>query len=275
MRLKFDAPLDFDPELCRKFVNDPDADIWVTDPLMDYVIDDAVLDTMPQVRVIATPSTGRNHIDLEACERRGIKVLSLLDDRTGLQTITASAEFTFQLVLAVLRLGIPRELSGRRVGIVGYGRIGHHLVNWLTVFGAEVRVHDPAYPIASKPLKQIFGWADVVVVCCALNAATQGMITGQLIERMKRDSRLVNTARGEVIDEPAMKAVLDKRPDVRVALDVLTGETTGTQDPDWFLERGHIVTPHIAGNTFDSRTKAARIILQLLEKELANERQPA
>lgn len=95
------------------------------------------------------------------------------------------------------------------------------------------------------------------------------MITADLLRSMKHGAALINTSRGEVIDEYALAMVMDERPDLRVAVDVLEGETTGTQNPQRLISRGAIVTPHIAGETFDSRTKAARIILNLLKKELA------
>jgi phosphoglycerate dehydrogenase-like enzyme len=97
------------------------------------------------------------------------------------------------------------------------------------------------------------------------------MITGDLLRSMKKGAILVNTARGEIIDEDALVEVMRERPDLRVAVDVLVGETTGTQNPKRLQDLGAIVTPHIAGNTFESRTKAAKIILRLLEEELANE----
>src|SRR5689334_2337080 len=72
---------------------------WVPNPGQHFVIDDAMLDRFPRLRVVATPSTGTNHLDADACARRGIRVFSLLDDRNALERITASAEFTFLLLL--------------------------------------------------------------------------------------------------------------------------------------------------------------------------------
>ena len=99
------------------------------------------------------------------------------------------------------------------------------------------------------------------------------MIGFDLLSAMKHGAALVNTARGEVIDEDALVRVMEERPDLRVAVDVVCGEVTGTAKR-WRIEDANenaIVTPHIAGETFDSRTKAARIILNLLKRELAQE----
>jgi D-3-phosphoglycerate dehydrogenase len=293
MTVLFTAPIDFDPALVREYDNTifvqwgtrllsgkpPKAmphKIWVCDPKANFIIDDWWIDRFQHLKIIATPSTGTNHIDLDACERRGVKVISLLDDRDGLNTISASAEFTFKLVLDVLRLGTPMELQGKTVGVIGYGRIGKKLHRYLEAFDALHLTSDPYKGgFIFRDISNIFEVCDVVVVCCSLTPETHHMITEQHILSMKPQARLVNTARGEVIDEEGMKRALEQRPDIRVALDVLEGETTGAANPDWFLEHGHIVTPHISGETFDSRTKAARIILNLLKKELERERQPA
>lgn len=281
--LKFDAPLDFDRTVWEEFkLRIPeatfwnDAEVWVCDPKANYVIDDAVLDKHMNLKILATPSTGTNHIDLDACKRRGIKVLSLLDDRAGLETISASAEFTFKLLLDALRIPPARELQGLQVGLIGYGRIGRKLRGYLKAFGAQAVPYDPyqkVYGHYNRSLATNFAASDAVIICCALTPETKGMITAELLRTMKHGAALINTARGEIIDEQGLLRVMDERPDLRVALDVLTGEVNGTANPEPFKARGAIVTPHIAGETFDSRTKAARIILELLKKELNHEKE--
>ena len=89
--------------------------------------------------------------------------------------------------------------------------------------------------------------SDAVVICCSLTEETRGMITGEMLRSLPYDAALINTARGEIIREGDLLEVMDERPDLRVALDVLCGETTGTQDPEPLIRLGAIVTPHIAG----------------------------
>jgi phosphoglycerate dehydrogenase-like enzyme len=120
-------------------------------------------------------------------------------------------------------------------------------------------------------LPELFKTCDVVVICCALTPETEGMITPELLRLLPKDAVFVNTARGEIIDEKGLLSVMDDRPDIRVALDVLVGETTGTQNAQPFVDRRAIITPHIAGETYESRTKAAQIIYALIMKELGNE----
>ena len=272
--LQFDAPLDFDPQVREEFRKLlPTAGIWhevtvwVCNPKANFVINDKELDKYANLKILATPSTGLNHIDLDACAKRGVKVISLLDDRAGLDDISASAEFTFKLILDALRIPPPRELQGKRVGLVGFGRNGKKLARWCEKFDtASITLCDPLTSDIS-PL-ELFKTCDVVVVCCTYDKSTHHMIGAELLRSMKQGAALVNTSRGEVIDEYALAMVMEERPDLRVAVDVLEGETTGTQNPQRLISRGAIVTPHIAGETYDSRTKAARIILNLLKKEL-------
>ena len=276
-KLLFSAPIDFDLDLVDYMQKQFDMEyagtpeVIVCDPKADFIFNDEILDLYPDLKILATPSTGNNHIDMEACKRRGIKVLSLLDDRQGLDEISASAEFTFKLILDALRIPPAKELQGKMVGLVGYGRIGQRVERYCFAFDAEVvNVHDP-YKGGYETLEDVFRFSDIVVVACSLTDETQGIITGELIRMMPYGAVLVNTSRGEVIREDELVQAMKDRQDIRVALDVLVGETTGSTKPFPLLAQGAIITPHIAGETFDSRTKATRIILKLIERELEHE----
>jgi D-3-phosphoglycerate dehydrogenase len=296
INLLFTAPMDFDSaimdgyerafdvlwmvdifptENTLSFTNYEKYRVWVCNPKANRVIDESVLRFFPNLEILATPSTGLNHIDLDACAKRGVKVISLLDDRAGLDDISASSEFTFKLLLDALRKPPARELKGKTIGLIGFGRIGKQVEGWVKQFGAGyTKVYDPPrLPFRNRAdqhtvLGNIFQTCDAVVICCTYNAETHHMIGADLLRSMKHGAALVNTSRGEVIDEYALAMVMEERPDLRVAVDVLEGEVTGTANPQRLISRGAIVTPHIAGETFDSRTKAARIILNLLKKEL-------
>ena len=276
-RVKFDAPRDFDDKVYEAYgkhfdMNSVKPDVWVCDPNANFVIGSRELSKYPTVKILATPSTGTNHIDVDECKRRKVKVISLLDDRNGLNTISASAEFTFKLLLDCMRMEPAHELQGKLVGMIGLGRIGSKMAGWCLSFGAKVEANDPHIKdFSSYPLKKLFKDCDAVVVCCTLNDETKGLVTKELIASMKPGACLVNTSRGEVLDEEGLVEVMQERPDLRVAVDVLQGMTSDTEEPLRLERLGAIVTPHIAGKTFESRTKAAQIILGLLEKELIHE----
>ena len=270
---------------------DPNISAWIINPGQRFVINSNCLELFPSLEVLITPSTGRNHIDIQTCEQRKITVLSLLDDRESLNSISASAEFTFLLLLNTLRrLDIAmgevsqgrwrqhedmmrgNELNGCQVGIVGLGRIGQRMAQWCTAFNAKVVYYDPYIndnEYSSWSLERIFSDSDVVCICCSLNAETKGMINRTLLERLKFSACLVNTSRGEVINESDLLEILKRRKDLRVGLDVLAGEVTKTHLESPLIEMhksGRIViTPHIAGVSFESQTKAAMCALKLLK----------
>ena len=245
-------------------------DAWVCDPLKPVT---RPLLELTGVRYLATPSTGTNHIDLEACKDLNIKVFSLLDNREKLNCIKASSEFTFWLILSALRLGGFRqwkhydrnddfmrgnELYGKKVGLIGYGRIGKNVARYCQAFGAEWDYYDPAHKKYGN-VKRMFK-SDIVVICCSLTEETRGMIKDELDGF---EGILVNTARAEIIDEAALLKWTEKG---RYATDVLHGEVQGITDSPLLHRSNVIVTPHIAGTTYESQEKAARIVLDLLEE---------
>ncbi len=271
---------------------------WIVNPGQRFVVNGDVLNFFPVLDVIVTPSTGKNHIDFEVCRDRRIAVYSLLDDRATLNSISASAEFTFLLLLNTLRrldVAVKEvaqkrwrhqedmlrgfELNGRQVGLIGLGRIGQRLAKWCGAFDARVAYYDP-YVVDERyarwPLEQIFSECDIVCVCCALTKETTRMINRELLERLKTGASLINTSRGETLAEEALIDILHQRPDLRVGLDVLEGEVTNTQMNSKlfeFFDRGQIViTPHIAGATIESQTKAAMGALNLLRTHVVSKK---
>ena len=264
---------------------------WVVNPGQKFIINKEVLELFPNLDLIITPSTGKNHINETDCKNKKIKVLGLLDIRSVLETITASSEFTFLLILnslrrldyAVSEVSNNRwrdnedqlrgyELNGRKVGIIGLGRIGANIARWCEEFGAKVSYYDPYVKSSTyhqKDIDEIFSTSDIVSISCVLTEETKGFINLELLSIMKYNAALINTSRGEILNEKDLLTVLQDRKDIRVCLDVLTGEVKDKQisSPliDFHKTRQITITPHIAGATFDSQIKAAKGALQLLK----------
>ena len=246
----------------------------IIDPLSKFGEEE--IEQYPGLRAIATPSTGRDHIDLDACEKAGIEVYGLTDDREALEEIRASSEFTFLCILMGLRridrlIGSTdrreptHELYNKRVGIVGMGRIGSNVARWCAAFDATVDFHDPYKAGYSLSLEELFAECDVVCITCSLTKETTHMIDRPLLESMKKDAVLVNTSRGAVINEYDLVDVLRIRPDLTAVLDVLTGELDKShiKSPLWFM-KNVILTPHVADHTHESIEKARDIAERLL-----------
>lgn len=277
-------------------VPDTQVTAWITNTGWRFRLGANDLDHYPNLRVVVTPSTGQDHIDVQALRARGVAFFSLLDDRESLEHISASAEFAFLLLLNTLRrlpLAVAfashgrwrrddedllrgHELQGRRVGLVGMGRIGRRLASYCEAFGAESLWYDPYVATATgtrcATLGELFRNSDSVAVCCSLSSETTGMIDGALMRLLPKGATLINIARGEVLLDDEVAAVLRERPDIAVGLDVLSGEPLGRQFESplaALADLGRVViTPHIGGASYESQTKAARIALGLVARAL-------
>ncbi|MGE9290691.1 MAG: NAD(P)-dependent oxidoreductase [Puniceicoccales bacterium] len=297
----FSAPFDFfEPEFREKLfaeydlkvrlindeselVRDESVTCWIPNPGQRFTARDSVLEAFPNLRLISTPSTGSNHIDRAFFAEKGIAVRSLLDNRPRLESIRASSEFTLLLVLSCLRkirtafleLDHQRwrhreddmrgsEVIGRKVGIVGMGRNGSNVAKWLTAMEAEVRYYDPykeGLPGKVDSIEQLFAESEVVVLTVVLTPETEGMVGRKLLEKLPKGAHLINTSRGEILNEQELADFLEERPDVSFAADVVTGEVVGKpfESPLYPLYQKNRITltPHIAGASLESQTKAA------------------
>lgn len=272
--------------------------LWVR---LRHQIDAELMNHAPRLKIIVSPTTGLNHIDVATAASRGIRVLSLLGDREFLKTVHATAEHTVGLILALIR-HIPaaqadvfqgawrrdhfrgNELFGKTAGIVGYGRLGRMVGRLLQAFEMRVLAHDPhinpseAEPeITLVPLPQLLHAADLVTVHVNLCAETTGLLGREFFAQMKPGAWFINTARGELVDESALLEALQTGHLAGAALDVLADEqSTGmAHHPLVQYARTHpklILTPHIGGCTAESMEKTECWMVQKLCAELAAER---
>jgi phosphoglycerate dehydrogenase-like enzyme len=225
----------------------------------------------PKLRLIQKIGVGVNTIDLDAAQARGIQVCNLPGTNAR-----AVAELTLALMLATLRrlprfdanlrAGIwtdtalqdgPGELCGRTVGLVGFGSIARMLAPVLTAMGCEViytarkPAEDPPYRFV--PLGALLAAADVVSLHVPLTSETAQLIDAAALARMKPGAILINTARGGLVDQPALTEALRTGRLAGAGLDVFADEPVASDDPLLTL-RNVVITPHIAWlttGTFD------------------------
>ncbi len=237
-----------------------------------------LMDAAPALKVIVSATTGLDHIDMEYAEKKNITVLSLRGEVAFLRSIPATAELTWGLLLALTR-NIPsahasvlngewqrdrfkgHELAGKRLGILGLGRIGEKIAAYGLVFGMQVSAYDP-YPrdiipgVAMKnSMEALLRESDVLSVHVPLNAETQNLLGAREFNSLPKGSYLVNTARGAVLDENALLDALRSEHLAGAALDVLAGERTSEDSPLIEYARAHsnlLITPHIGGATYES-----------------------
>jgi D-3-phosphoglycerate dehydrogenase len=247
-------------------------------------VDAALLANASKLRVIGRAGVGVDNIELEPATRKGIAVMN-----TPGANAVAVAEHTLGLMLAMARF-IPRanelmhagkwekkslqgtELRGKTLGIVGLGKIGMEVARRARVFEMEIVAHDPFVSAAIAKengirlatLDEVYAASDYLTLHVGLTPQTQNMINTESVKKMKRGVRLVNCARGELIDEGALAAALQEGQVGGAALDVFTKEPL--KDSPFQKLDNVILTPHIAGSTNEAQEAVGhQIALQVKE----------
>ena len=244
------------------------------------VLDGLALSQLPRLRYIGVLATGYNTIDIEAARTRGIPVCNAAGYGTE-----AVAQHVFALLLALTnqvdrhardvaaggwsrspdwtyRLSPLVELAGLTLGVVGLGRIGQAVARIGQALGMEVLGHNRSpreVPgVTLVPLDRLFAQSDVVSLHCPLTSSNAGFVDAPLLRQMKPTAYLINTARGPLIDEQALRATLDAGHLAGVALDVLATEPPAADHPLLQAPRC-LVTPHVAWGTTAARRRLIEI----------------
>lgn len=260
---------------------------------LNYFIGKDILDHATKLKYICTPTTGLNHIDLEECKKRDIKIISLKEESDFLSTIRATPEHTFGLVLSLLRnyksaflnqennewyreLYKGSELYGKNIGIIGLGRVGKILAKYFSAFDANVYFYDIDTTIQrdtakrEKNIEKLIVKSDIVLLCASYSSANEKFFDRKYIDLLE-NKFFINTARGELIDEEYLLNTIRKGVFKGIALDVITNETS-QNNLDEFVELSEknnlILTPHIAGATYESMWKTEDFIYQKLYEEI-------
>jgi (S)-sulfolactate dehydrogenase len=235
-----------------------------------------------KLRVVGRLGVGLDNIDLTACEARGIEVIPA----TGANAL-AVAEYVIGTALVLLRgayfgtaavgagewpraaLGQGRELHGKTLGVVGFGGVGRATARLAGALGMSTIGFDAHIPPAAAVWAQeqtaprhfddLLREADVVSLHVPLTPATRGLIDGEKLSLMKREAILINTARGGVVNEAALAAVLKAGQLGGAAIDVFETEPVPPGSPLSDCPN-LILTPHIAGVTRESNVRVSTLI---------------
>lgn len=255
-------------------------------------VSDAVLAAAPHLRAVGDLEGDRfgARIDVAAATARGVAVIDtthgssypvaewalalaiigLRDGGRRFRTLVSKAQYRKGEVAP------PRELTGRRVGLIGFGHIAWRLVELLAPFGVELLVHDPYAPreladalgVTFAPLTVVLGSSEVVICLAPLTPRTRGMLGASELDLLRPGSVFVNVSRGAIVDTAALVARL-RRDDIVACLDVHDPEPipvdAAVRDlPNVFL------SPHIAGTTVESRTRFFTLMVHELERVFAD-----
>ena len=271
----------------RSVLLNSDIDTILCNPNQQtYKIDRELLEGT-NIKLINTCSTGMNHIDVDYCKENNIKIYSLTRDMDLINNLPSTSELAFGLMLSLLRK-IPqgqkhvskygwdytqfvgRQVKDLKVGIVGYGRLGKMMYNFCKLFGADVMIYDPYVrdQLSDRfllnnwcsSLEQLFEFSDVVSLHVHVTDETKYMINKDLFGSIKKDCYIINTSRGEIVNENDIVEGLKSDIITGYGTDVIENEFDDlTKSPIIkAMNEGEniIVTPHVGGMTIEGQTKA-------------------
>lgn len=243
-------------------------------------VDAEMIAAAPMLEVIGRAGVGLDNIDVEAAEARGIVVVNAPDAST-----ISAAEHTMALLLAMARR-IPEadaslragrwerrdlagvELYGKTLGILGLGRIGAQVAQRAAAFGMRIIAFDPfvgddrAEAVGAQlvSLDDVLAEADFLTIHAPRSADTEGLIDADALASMKPTARLINVARGGIVDEMALTAAIANGTIAGAALDVFAVEPT-TVSPLFEFPQV-VVTPHLGASTYEAQHRAGASVVE-------------
>ena len=239
-----------------------------------------LLDALPNLKLVAHFGVGYDNVDVEHARKRGVVVTNTPDVLTD-----CVADLAMALLVDVARgisagdryvragrwlaapMPLATKVSGKRLGILGLGRIGRAIAARAEGFDMEIRYHNrrqvPDSPYRYEhSLADLARWCDFLMLATSGGEATRGIVSGAVIEALGPKGFLVNIARGSVVDEPALVAALRERRIAGAALDVFADEP---RVPEELLALDNVVlTPHIASATTETRAAMGQLVLDNL-----------
>ena len=284
--------------ICEKldFVTDYES-IEVIFCRLKYNLNADFLKRFTGLKYICAPTTGTDHIDTIYCVKHGITIVSLKGESTFLyHEITSTAEYTWALMLSTWRKVVPAALSvlegkwdrdkfkyyqlkGRNLGIIGMGRIGNQLKKYADAFELNFRYFDPYVlnlPGKMQNLQNLASWSDIIIIACEYNADTRHLIDRKFLSYLNDGNLIINTARGDIVDDEALVEVLLSKK-IFYSADVVSNEQDNNKfETNKLLKLTQVssqilITPHIAGASYDAMKKTEEFIVgklfELLSKQ--------
>lgn len=239
-----------------------------------------IIRTGSNLKVIARAGSGVDNIDCKEAGKHSIVVVNAPD--ANAQSVV---ELTVGFMLSLLR-HIPEadrsmkeclwrkkelggsELSGKTVGIIGYGHIGKKLEEFIQAFGAKILIFSRSHKTAS--LETIFTSSDIISVHIALTPETQGLLSAQLFALMKPTAYFINTSRAEVVDEEALFTILSQGKIAGCALDVFWQEPLPA-DSRWRKLDCVLLSPHLGASTIEALRRASKTVAEDVVRVLKGE----
>lgn len=248
-----------------------------------------ILDNANKLKLIVRAGVGLDNIDINYAKFKGIEVRN-----TPLAPVYSVAELTICLILNLLR-GVIKgnlklkegkwikkeligyQLFGKTIGIVGFGRIGYEVGKRLKSFGCKIIAYDvdPSREKFSKEINAEFTLdfdyvlknSDIITIHVPLIPSTYKMFSKETMKKMKKGSYLINTSRGEVIDEASLLELLEEKHIAGAALDVFESEPPVSEIERKLINKENVVcTPHIGAQTYEAMELEAKEVIEIIEE---------
>lgn len=261
---------------------------------LGHRLDAELIGRARSLRVIATPTTGLTHINVSAATAAGIDILSLRGEHELLEDLPATAELTWSLLLAITKklMHASRhttagawdrdqfwctELAGKTLGIIGFGRLGRMVARYAIAFGMNVIAFDKtesdtgSLPVQLMDKRSLLAASDVVSIHAHHNQGEPPLLDAADFEAMKPGCMLINTSRGELLDEAALLRAIRSGHIAGAGLDVLANEPHINPELLRLQESFNVViTPHIGGATVESIMKTELFMARKLRQYIAS-----
>lgn len=303
MKIGILEPLDFSPKAIELLSGVGDVSLYREGSVRDFISNKQVLfvrlahqlsaellTAAKDLKYLCSPTTGFNHLDTAYCRSRQIEIISLKGETRFLNTIRATPEHTLGLILALLRNYRQAFLSehnnqwdrdkykgeevyGKKIGIIGMGRVGKLVSGYLRNMGASVGFYDirqvkrNRFEKCFNDAEALLEWADIAVLTASFIPENGYILSAREINLLK-GKYLINTARAELTDEAYLIEKITQNYFKGIALDVIQKEQEDRNNLNALLRaaegKNAIITPHIGGATFSSMGRTEEFIAEKL-----------
>lgn len=273
------------PSINDVYKNIKNTNYIFTNPNMSqFKIDKEIINAGKKLKCICTASTGTNHIDIKYANKKNIHIISLKKYKRILEKIPSTAELAFTLMMVSIRNIIPasnsvekyqwsylefigEQLKEKKIGVLGYGRLGRIFANFCLKFGAKVYFYDPFKKNISKKIKKVSNLKsflksiDILSIHIHLNESTKNFLNKSLLRHLKKNILIINTSRGEIINEDDLIKFLKKNQNSKFAADVIShelGNIFKSKLIKYFKKNKNrvLLTPHLGGSTYQAQQMA-------------------